>query len=99
MKNRKTGERAGSRASKVKVAGGQVTFKEESKDRQRILIEFRVEKGLTTAAILAAVEDLNESGIELDASYEPVPISPHPDSAAIVEAANQQVVIVRGITN
>ena len=63
---------------------------------ERVLVELRVPARVGAAEALQMAGDVRIQGFELDAAYDPVPVSGHADAGASPAAADEQVVIVRG---
>lgn len=79
-------------------AGGGGVGGEPPSGQQRVLVEIRVPRGQPGAAMEAAT-GLNVPGLQVDRSYQPVPVTPHPEHAAQLEAAGQEVYVVRGVVD
>src|SRR5262249_50371641 len=47
-------------------------------------------------SVLQIATGMNIPGFQLDTSYTPVPVNPHPDHEAQLTAVNEEVVVVRG---
>ncbi|MDH5739580.1 MAG: S8 family serine peptidase [Nitrospira sp.] len=62
-----------------------------------VLVEMRVERGQTAAQSMQMAGGLNITGLQVDNTYEPVPLQAPPDEAAQFEAERKEIVLIRGI--
>ncbi len=78
------------------AAGGGMPGGSTDVGPQRVLVELRVDAAKPASHALTVGANLPLPSFQLDMSYEPVPVSPHPDKAASLAASNEQTVLVRG---
>lgn len=70
----------------------------EESGQVAVLVEMRVPSGQDAAQTLQMAAGFNVSGFQPDTSYDPVPMTPEtPEAVAEYAAANEEVVIVRGM--
>jgi serine protease AprX len=65
-------------------------------EKMRVLIEMRLPKGVRGSFALQQASSIVVPSLELDTSYEPVPISPHPTAVDKLASAGEETIIVRG---
>ena len=80
----------------AEMPGGGMAAEFEEHGSERVLVELRVPARAGAAEALQMAGDVRIQGFELDAAYDPVPVSGHADAGASPAAADEQVVIVRG---
>ena len=80
----------------AEMPGGGMAAEFEEHGSERVLVELRVPARVGAAEALQMAGDVGIQGFELDAAYDPVPVSGHADAGAAPAAADEQVVIVRG---
>lgn len=61
-----------------------------------VIVEIRVPLGSSMSESLRLAASLEPEGLELDRSYQPVPVESTPDIAGELEAQSERLVIVRG---
>src|SRR4051812_27342441 len=62
-----------------------------------VLVELRLPASQAASDAIGMAEGLNVPGLEIDPSYEPVPIKGPSDESADADATSEQTVIVRGM--
>src|SRR5260370_4272303 len=65
-------------------------------NRQQVLVEIAVPKNQSRSFAFAMAARFSLPSFELDTSFTPVSVSPHPDHAPTLDLTDQQVVLVRG---
>lgn len=68
----------------------------QSDGKQPVLVEMRVQKGAGGALAMQATAGIEVPSFELDSNFEAIPISPPPNQAAALAAANEETIVVRG---
>lgn len=61
-----------------------------------LIVEVRLDKTQPPARALEVAGDLAETGFVVDLRFEPIPMSPPPEESAGLEAAGEQLVLIRG---
>jgi len=65
-------------------------------ENESVVVELKVPRSASADAAFQAAAGISIPGFQLDTSYSPVPISPHPDHSRALAATNEEVVLVRG---
>ncbi|MCA1564495.1 MAG: S8 family peptidase [Acidobacteria bacterium] len=80
--------------------GGFETTREGEASRSvPVLVEVRVSAQQDSRAAVTASPGLSQSSFQLDDTYPPVPVSPDPSQPRNATAANENVVVVRGMVD
>ncbi len=61
-----------------------------------VMVEIRVPRGSGPAAAFQSIAAIDVPGFEPDRDYQPVPVSSVPELAPSLEAAGEEVVLLRG---
>lgn len=68
----------------------------DKKNKVGVMVEIRVPRDAGPAAAFQSMATMGVPGFEPDRDYEPVPVSAIPELAPSLEAAGEEVVLVRG---
>ena len=93
------GEEITRQASEIEDVKPTATHAEESNimTTKNVIVELRIPIGSSADEVFALISaDLAEAGFELDTEYQPIPTTSNDELVVELEAANEEVVLVRG---
>ena len=93
------GEKVTRQASEIEDVKPTATHAEESNimTTKNVIVELRIPIGSSADEVFALISaDFAEAGFELDTEYQPIPTTSNDELVVELEAANEEVVLVRG---